>query len=56
MKKLWLNDYSLNNEAITGIASCVDKIEELQLYARNITMHGWESLLTAINNRPNAVS
>ena len=55
MKRLELYG-PLNDEAITGIASCVDKIEELQFCACNITMHGWEILSTAINNRPTAVS
>ena len=46
----------LNDESIAGIASCVDKIEELMFNARNVTMHGWEILSTAMKNRPTAVS
>ena len=55
MRKLKLND-PLNDESIAEIASCVDKIEELAFNARNVTMHGWEILSTAIKNRPTAVS
>ena len=55
MKELWLDD-PLNDELIAGIALCVDKIEELGFNARNVTMHGWEILSTAIKNRPTAVS
>ena len=55
MRKLWLRG-SLNDESIAGIASCVDKIEELRFDARNVTMHGWEILSTAMKNRPTAVS
>ena len=46
----------LNDESIAGIASCVDKIEELGFDAEQVTMHGWEILSTAIKNRPTAVS
>ena len=56
MKKLWLYETSLKNEAIAVIASCVDKIEELVFNAGGITMHGWKILSTAINNRPTPVS
>ena len=55
MRGLVLYD-SLNDESIAGIASCVDKIEELKFNAENVTMHGWEILSTAIKNRPTAVS
>ena len=55
MRKLWLLS-SLNDESIAEIAMCVDKIEELWFDARNVTMHGWEILSTAIKNRPTAVS
>ena len=55
MRKLWLRG-SLNDESIAEIASCVDKIEGLEFYARNVTLHGWEILSTVINNRPTAVS
>ena len=54
MKRLELD--SLDNESIAMIASCVDKIEELEIYAWYITMHSWEILSTAITNRPTAVS
>ena len=55
MRKLWL-DYPLNDESIVGIVSCVDKIEELEFDPENVTMHGWEILSTAINNRTTGVS
>ena len=55
MRALWLWD-PLNDESIAGIASCVDKIEELVFNAGNVTWHGWEILSTAIKNRPTAVS
>ena len=55
MRKLWL-DGSLNDESISGIALCIDKIEELEFHVGDVTMHGWEILSTAINNRPTAVS
>ena len=55
MRKLEL-DGSLSDESIAGIALCVDKIEELRFRARNVTMHGWENLSTAIKNRTTAVS
>ena len=55
MKKLWLVG-SLNDESITGIALCVDKIEELRFNAGDVTMHSWEILSTAINSRPTTVS
>ena len=56
MRKLWLENDRLNGKAIARIASCVDKIEELQFDAYCVTMHGWEILSTAINNRPTPVS
>ena len=46
----------LNDESIAGIASCVDKIEDLRFDAEDVTMHGWEILSTAIKNRSTAVS
>ena len=49
MRKLEL-DGPLNDKSIAEIASCVDKIEELMFNARNVTMHGWEILSTAIKN------
>ena len=53
----WLGFHSsLSDEAIAAIASCVDKIEKLQLEAGDVTMRGWEILSTAINNRPTPVS
>ena len=55
MRKLALDGPS-NDESIAGIALCVDKIEELRFDAEHVTMHGWEILSTAINNRPTAVS
>ena len=55
MRKLWLGG-SLNDEAIAGIASCVDKTEELRFYASAVTMHDWKILSNAINNRSTAVS
>ena len=55
MKRLWLEN-PLNDESIAWIALCVDKIEELYFNARSVTMHGWEILSIAINNRPTAVS
>ena len=56
MRMLGLFDTPLNDKSIAEIASCVDKIEELMFNARNVTMHGWEILSTAIKNRPTAVS
>ena len=56
MRKLLLHDLSLNDESVAGVASCVDKIEELWFDAENVTMHGWEILSNAITNRPRAVS
>ena len=53
MSSLGLNH--VNNETITGIASCIDKIEELQIDVYHVTMHGWKILPTAINNRPTPV-
>ena len=55
MRKLDLYD-PLNDESIAGIALCADKIKELEFRAGDVTMHGWEILSTAINNRPTAVS
>ena len=46
----------LNDESIAGIALCVDKIEELEFTAHDVTMQGWEILSTAINKRSTAVS
>ena len=46
----------LTDVAIAGIASCVDKIEELVFDARGVTMCGWEILSTAISNRSTPVS
>ena len=46
----------LSDESIAGIASCVDKIEELGFDDSNIKKHSWEILSTAITNRPTAVS
>ena len=54
MKRLWLS--KLNDNEIAVIASCVDKIENLAFYPDNVTIHGWKSLSTAINNRLNPVS
>ena len=54
MKRLQV--FSLNDEAIAGIASCVDKIEELVFRADGVTMFGWKILSTAINNRSTPVS
>ena len=54
MRKLKLELSS--DETIAGIASCVDNIEELTIVASSFTMHGWEILSTAINNRPTPVS
>ena len=53
MSNLGLDD--VNDETIAGIASCIDKIEELQIDVYHVTMHGWEILSTAINNRPTPV-
>ena len=50
MRKLWINN--VNDETIAGIALCVNGIEELQIDVYHVTMHGWEILSTAINNRP----
>ena len=55
MRKLELSS-SLNDKAITEIASCVDKIEELVLDADEVTMHGWKILSTVIKNRTKPVS
>ena len=46
----------LNNEGIAAIALCVDNIVKLELGARYVTLRGWETLSTAINNRPTPVS
>ena len=46
----------LSDESITGIALCVDKIEELKFKPGYTPMHSWEILSTAITNRPTAVS
>ena len=69
MKRLNVHGTQLNDEAIAVIASCVDKIEELQFNATdnvttqlqfnatdNVTTQGWEILSTAINNRATPVS
>ena len=56
MRKLDLSLTQLNDESIDVIALCVDKIEELVLNADDVTMHGWERLSTAINNRSCPVS
>ena len=56
MRKLKLRDSPLNDEGITVIASCVDKIEKLKFYATEVTINGLEILATAINNRPTPVS
>ena len=53
MRKMWINN--VNDETFAGIASCIDKIEELQIDVYHVTMHGWEILSTAINNRPTSV-
>ena len=54
MRKLKLELSS--DETIAGIASCVNNIEELKIDGYQVTMHGWEILFTAINNRPTPVS
>ena len=56
MRKLDLSQTRLNDESIAVIALCVDKIEELVLNADDVTIHGWEKLSTAINNRSSPVS
>ena len=56
MQRLNVHGTQLNDEAIAVIASCVDKIEELQFVANDVTTHGWEILSTAINNRATPVS
>ena len=56
MRKLGIYGTQLNDESIAVIALCVDKIEELMFCSGNITMHGWEILSTAINNRSSLVS
>ena len=53
MSNLWINN--VNDETIAGIALCVNGIEELQIDGYHVTMHGWEILSTAINNRPTPV-
>ena len=53
MSNLWINN--VNDETIAGIALCVNGIEELQIDVYYVTMHGWEILSTAINNRPTPV-
>ena len=53
MSNLGLNH--VNDETIAGIASCIDKIEELQINHHHVTQHGLEILSTAINNRPTPV-
>ena len=47
---------SVDYQTIAGIASCVDKIEELKFYVDNVTMHRWEILFASINKRPTPVS
>ena len=49
-------DSPLHEEVIAGIALCVDKIEELEFVANDVTTHGWEILSAAINNRATPVS
>ena len=56
MEMLWLGATRLNDKAIAGIASCVNKIEELSFNAGDVTKDGWKLLSTAINNRPSPVS
>ena len=55
MRKLVLYS-SFNDEAIAGIASCVDKIEELDFHGHGMTVFDWMILSTAINNRTTPVS
>ena len=56
MKKLELLGSPSNDEVIAGIASCIDKIEELWFDARDVKIDGWKILSTAINNRQIPVS
>ena len=56
MRKLKVDRYLLNNEAIAGIASCIDNIDELEFRAEYVTMYAWEILSTAIKKRPTPVS
>ena len=55
MKMLYLHSIWYD-EAIAEIVSCVDKIEELMVDPRDVTMNGWNILSTAINNRTTPVS
>ena len=55
MKKFDLYS-SLNDEAIAGIVSCVDKIEELVIDAHGVKKSDLKILSTAINNRTTPVS
>ena len=56
MRRLDLSWIRLNDELIAVIATCVDKIEELELNAGDVTIDGWKMFSTAINNRSSPVS
>ena len=56
MRRLDLCWSRLNDESIAVIATCVDRIEELELNADYITIDGWKIFSTAINNRSSPVS
>ena len=56
MRKLDLGWTQLNDESIAVIASCIDKIEQLEFSAGGVAINGWKNLSTAINNRSSPVS
>ena len=56
MKELSIYEPPLNDEKISAIASCIDKIEKLKFEADEIKIDGLAILTTAINNRPTPVS
>ena len=55
LRKLWLHS-PINDKAIASIASCIRKIEELELNVTHVTNHGLELLSSAINKRITPVS
>ena len=56
MSKLRFYQAPLKDEEITVIASCFDNIQALQFKAADVTIRGWETLTSAISNRPTPVS
>ena len=56
MRKLDLCGTQLDFQLIAWIASCVDKIEELEFDADKGSLQVWKILSTANNNRSSPVS